>query len=246
MPAEIIEDRTNSIGPYEVLVIPVPETTRKTRICAWRSIDFSIYEQDPDCVFISIESSQDNGPTYSPGWDVGDERAIRRCLCKNWADIIDFILAHEPLCVAEETSRDNMLAVQNTPIEDFLRAFRQRRFNTFYGIPKDGDIVLTREHREMATGESICLFQKIAHTNFTPFNSQYVRNTSYSSFPEQSGRGVYLLSPRSVGFLRNLGFTAHKITELLVLQSQIQSARDAGSDLDALKEIVKNAENRFL
>ena len=72
------ENRSNSLGPYEVMLVPVPGANLPTRICAWRSTDFSLYETHPDCVFISIENSKDNAGTYIPGWDLEDGRAIRR------------------------------------------------------------------------------------------------------------------------------------------------------------------------
>lgn len=240
------ENRSNSLGPYEVLLVPVPGATFPTRICAWRSTDFSLYETHPDCVFISIENSKNNAGTYTPGWDLEDGRAIRCALHTNWPDILDFILAHEQASLQFETSEHVTSSILRTTADEFLHSFRQRRFNAFYGLPQNGDIVVAQNGHPLKSSQLVFVFQKISEQKHTPLESCYEQDIIVlPSTPQQNGNGTYLLSPRSVPFLSKSGHSAHKIAHLLSLQSQIENARKNGANLTTLQDIFKNGTNSF-
>lgn len=237
------ENRCNSRGPYEVMLIPIPDASIPSRICAWRTTDSALYNSHPDCVFVSIESSKENSTTYTPGWELKDSRAIAHALHSNWSDIIDFILEYETGKPQEETSEHIVSMLLRNTADEFLHNFRQRRFNSFYNLAKIGDIVLAKGLHSDNYFKTILVFQKISPQHYTPLESSLGQEVLLCDTPQQNGEGTYLLSPRSAAFLTEAGYSAHQIAHLLLLQSQIENARKNGADLTTLQDIFKNVTN---
>lgn len=180
----------------------------------------------PKALTLHIESQHDTGWTRKkPNKNEGDAVCLIQELRE---DITSALFAHDPILknsVSQYLEQVDTDFVRLKPLEEHIK--RAQHFS-YYGVPKPGDILVSKKGVHDGTGRITNLFQKVMNERaLRCLHFQDSRGHSYEGVNDDPLLSPYLhkLSSRSVHLITGKGFSAHQITGFLSHQIHIENMR---------------------